>query len=347
MIHCTDQGPLYAARVCRERQSHSESAVDTTPGPVNIKNTTRRQEMPVGGARGLFASGMTIFVFAIMPLLASAAVLPGRNAPQEKPRFASVELEIWPEFDRRDAVLVIVRGELAADSALPASVSLRIPASSTATAVAFSTAPRAELFNLEHERRHADDFTTLQFRTTHRFIQVEFYDRLVTDTSARRFTYIWPGDLAVDRLTVRVQEPAVARDLLMKPDLGIGVTGTDGLLYRAAELGALQAGKRLPIEIRYTKTDPRTSAEILGLKGADSKPPATTGSGAGFPGWLLIVIVSATLLIGVGAASLWWRRRAKATAARPGNAGFCHQCRSRLAADDRFCSKCGAPVRKS
>jgi hypothetical protein len=125
------------------------------------------------------------------------------------------------------------------------------------------------------------------------------------------------------------------------------MTGPDGLLYRTAELGALQAGKRLPIEIRYTKTDPRTSAEILGLKAADSRPPATIGSSAGFPRWLLIVAVSATLLIGVGAASLWWRRHAKASAALRSDAGFCHQCRNQLAADDRFCSKCGAPVRKS
>lgn len=312
-----------------------------------MKDMARRQGMPLGGAARLFASGMTIVAFAIMPLVAFAATPPGRKAAEEKPRFASLALEIWPEFDRPRAALVILKGELAADLALPAVMSLRIPASSDPTAVAFASAPNAELYNLEHERTYAGAFTTLRFKTSHRFIQIEFYDPLVVDTSDRRFTYVWPGDWAVDRLTVRVQEPAVARGLLVKPDHGIGMTGPDGLLYRTAELGALQAGTRLPIEIRYTKTDPRTSAEILGLKAADSRPPATIGSGAGFPGWLLIVVVSTALLIGVGAASLWWRRRAKASAARPGDAGFCHQCSSQLASGDRFCSKCGAPVRKS
>jgi len=312
-----------------------------------MKDMARRQEMPHGGAARLFALAMTIVVLAAMPLLALAAAQPGRNAPQEKPRFASLELEIWPEFDRMRAALVILKGELAADLALPAAVSLRIPASSDPTAVAFATAPKSELFNLEHERVYAGAFTILRFIASARFVQVEFYDPLRTDTPERGFTYVWPGDLGVDRLTVRVQEPAASSNLLVKPDLGAPVTGPDGLLYRTAELGALPAGKRQPVEVRYTKTDPRTSAQILGLKAADSKPPATTGSGAGLPGWLLIVAVSAALLIAAGAASLWWRQRAQASAARPGAAGFCHQCGNRLAAGDRFCSKCGAPVRKS
>ena len=308
----------------------------------------RRQGMPPGGAARFFASGMTIVAIAIMPLVALAATPPERKAAEEKPRFASLALEIWPEFDRRGEVLVILRGELAADLALPATVSLRIPASSGTTAVAFATAPSSELFNLEHERTYAEAFITLRFKTSHRFVHIEFYDRLAPDMPTRRFTYhyVWPGDLAVDRLTVLFQEPAAASDILVKPELGAAVKGPDGLLYRKAELGAFDREKRLPIEIGYTKTDPRTSSEILGLKAADSKPPATIGSGAGFPGWLLIV-VSTALLIGVGAASLWWRRRAKASAARPGDAGFCHQCGSRLASGNRFCSKCGAPVRKS
>lgn len=304
-----------------------------------------RQRMPLGGAASLVALAMTVFVLAATPLLAPAAAQPDRNPPQGKPRFASLEVEIWPEFDRARAALVILKGELAADLALPAVVSLRIPASSDPAAVAFATAPKAELYNLEHERTYADDFTTLRFKTSHRFLQVEFYDLLLTDTSERGFTYVWPGDMAVDRLTVRVQEPAASSNLQVKPDLGAPVAGPDALLYRTAELGAFEAGKRLPIEIRYTKTDPRTSAEILGLKTADSKPPATIGSGVRLPGWLLIVAVSVALLIAAGAASLWWRRRARASAARASGAGFCPQCGNRLAASDRFCSKCGAPVR--
>lgn len=306
----------------------------------------RRRAISSGSTATLFASGVTLAVFAIMPLLAPAAAPPARIAAEEKPRFASLQVEIWPEFDRRGAVLVILKGEIAADAALPATLSLRIPASSDPTAVAFATAPGSELFNLEHERTYAGAFTALRFKTSHRLVHVEFYDRLAPDAPERRFTYVWLGDLAVERFTVRLQEPAAASGILVKPDLGAAVKGPDGLLYRGAELGAFDTGKRLPIEIGYTKTDPRTSSEILGLKAAGSPPAPTTGSNIAWPAWLLIVAVAAALLIGAGAVLVWSRLRGKASAASPRGAGFCPQCGNQLAADDRFCSKCGAPVHK-
>ena len=167
----------------------------------------RRQGTSVGGTATLFAPRVMVAIFAIMPLLAPAAAPPTRSAAEAKPRFASLQVEIWPEFDRRGEVLVILRGELAADLALPATVSLRIPASSGTTAVAFATAPNSQLFNLEHERTYSEAFITLRFKISQRFVHVEFYDRLAPDMPTRRFThrYVWPGDLAVDRLSVLFQ----------------------------------------------------------------------------------------------------------------------------------------------
>ena len=242
---------------------------------------------------------------------------------------------------------MILKGELAADLALPAAVSLRIPASSRGpSAVAFAAAPKAELFNLEHEYDlTGDNFITLRFKAPQRFVHIEFYDSLVTDTPDRSYTYVWPGDLAVERLSVRLQEPAAASNLSVQPDLGTGVAGPDGPRYRAAELGAHAAGKQLPIEIRYTKSDSRTSAEILGVKAPDATPPASTRSTEEVPAWLLVLLVTAALIIGAGAASVWWRSRGTASAAQPGGAGFCPQCGNRLASGDRFCSRCGTPVR--
>jgi len=289
-----------------------------------------------------------LVVFALMPLLAPAAAPPTRNAAEERPRFSSLQVEIWPEFDRRGEVLVILKGELAADLALPATVSLRIPASSGTTAVAFATAPSSQLFNLEHERTYSEAFITLRFKISQRFVHVEFYDRLARDMPTSRFTYhyVWPGDLAVDNLTVLFQEPAAASDILVKPELDAAVKGPDGLLYRNAELGTFAAGKRLPIEIGYTKTDTRTSSEILGLSTAGSTPAPASASSAALPGWLLTLVISAVMLIGAGAVLLWWRLRRKASGAPPRGKGFCPRCGSRLDSDDLFCSKCGAPVRE-
>lgn len=310
-----------------------------------MKGSTRRQGTQAGGAQAVFVSRILIVVLAIILLPALAAGPPSRSAPKGNPRLASLQIEIWPEFDR-PAALVILRGELAADVALPAAVSLRIAASSGGpTAVASSTGPSAGLFNVKYGRKNADDFITLSFEVPQRLFHVEFYEPLVTGTLERSYTYVWPGDLAMDRLSVILQEPAGALNLSVQPDLDGTATGQNGLRYRSAELGALEAGKQLPIKIRYTKTDSKTSAEILQPEAPNLSLVPTTGSSGRLPGWwALVLAVAAVLVIGAGAAFLWWRRRGKVSGAQPRDAGFCSKCGAQPASGDRFCSKCGAPL---
>jgi hypothetical protein len=304
-----------------------------------------RRCWPVSGATAAFVLVIAMLLFGIMPRPALAADPASRSATQENARFASLVIEIWPEFDRR-ATLVILKGELPADLALPAAVSLRIPASSGGpSAVAFGTAARGELFNLAYDRADADDFITLRFKAAQRFVHIEFYDLLATGAPDRRYTYVWPGDLAVDQLSVRVQEPAAASNVSVQPDLGTGFAGPDGLVYRTAALGALDAGRQLSIDLRYTRTESRTSAEILNLNAPESASQATTDSVQVFPRWLLLVVVIIVALVALtGVAALWWHRRRKALSAGPGSA-FCPQCGNRLISGSRFCSTCGTPVR--
>jgi len=232
-----------------------------------------------------------------------------------------------------------------ADVALPAAVSLRLAASSGGpTAVAFSTGPSANLLNLKYDRKDAGDFITLRFVVPERYFHVEFYEPLATVTPDRSYTYVWPGDLAADRVSVIVQEPATASSFSVQPNLGAATAGQNGLFYRSAELGALDAGKQLPIRVSYTKTNPRTSEEILKPTALDSSPAPTTGSGKGAFGWILVLGVAPVLLIGAGAAFLWWRRRWKASGAQARGAAFCSKCGAQSASGDRFCSKCGAPL---
>ncbi len=314
-----------------------------------MRDTTRRQPMPAAGAAAVFFSGISMALFAILLVPALAAAQSGRGAPQKNPRLASLQIEIWPEYDR-PAALVLLKGELAADAALPADVSLRIPASSGGpAAVAYATAASGNLLNLKYERKEAKDFVTVRFRIPERFFHVEFYDPLATNTPDRSYTYVWPGDLAVGRLSVIVQEPAGASGVSVQPSLDANAAGQDGLRYRSAELGALEAGKPLPIRIRYTKTDSRSSSELLKPvvkpNAANSIPQLRpAASEQEMPGWLIILAGAAAALAGAGAAWMWWRRRATASGAQPGGAGFCSKCGNRMAANDRFCSKCGAPV---
>jgi LPXTG cell wall anchor motif len=276
------------------------------------------------------------------PILAAVLIPAVAAAPLE-----SLQIEIWPEYDR-PAALVILKGELAGDVGLPAAVSLRIPASSGGpTAVAYATATKGQLFNLPHDRSDAADFITLRFTVPLRLFHVEFYDRFATGASGRSYRYIWPGDVPVRSLNVVVQEPAGASDISVQPELNDRSTGSDGMQYRSAQLGAVKQGAPLSIEIRYTKTDARTSADLLALNAPAPDPQATPATGQRNSSRLFLALGAAALLVaGSGLVYYYfrWRRRARPRVGSTGGRGFCAKCGNAAAAGDRFCSKCGAAL---
>lgn len=279
--------------------------------------------------------------------LAVAAAPATGPAASASPRLASLDIDIWPEYDRR-AALVILKAELAPDVPLPAALSLRLPASSGGpAAVAFAEETGTGLFNLQHERSQEAGFITLRFQAPQRRIHVEFYDPIASENFRHSYRYVWPGGLAAERVSVRVQEPAGASAIEVRPDLGAGTDGPDGLVYRAHTVGRLEAEAQLPIEVSYTKRDSRTSTEIMGLKAQPAEAPqAVRELGADMPPWvwgLISVTLVSVVAIGV---TLWWHRRtASPPAAKAQGKRFCTRCGAGMAADDRYCAKCGAPGR--
>lgn len=306
-------------------------------------NYTARRRAGSAGAR--LASAFATLVLAIVLLPAFAAAPAG--AAKGPPRLESLQIDIWPEYDR-PAALVILRAQLATDVALPAAVSLRIPASSAGpAAVAYAKADKGALLNLKYERTDAKDFITLRFSAPERSFHVEFYDPIPTGASGRKYRFVWPGDLAADRVDVLVQEPAVSSDFSVEPNLSDSASGPDGLRYRSAQLGALKPGKALPIEIRYTKTDARTSVEILkpgGAATAAAPEPTPAPQGAVASQLVLALGVALPLLLAALIGYLWWRRHPRRSAERSGGAGFCAKCGNRVAVGDRFCSRCGVDL---
>ena len=291
-------------------------------------------------------------------LLAVAALPAGAAGPKRpaaalgNPHLASMQVEIWPEYDR-PAALVIMRAALAADATLPADVSLRIPASSGGpSAMAYSESAGGELLNLEYARSDANGYTTLRFKVPQRYFHVEFYDPLPAGPAQRNFTYTWPGDFGTNRLAVVVQEPAAASGFSVTPSISTANTGQDGLRYHAIDLGARTAGKSLPITVTYSKSDARTSAEILASRSGAAT--ATTGTGVSAPQTntdenasrnVLIIVLVASLLVAGITAFMWWRGRGQAPAPRARAKAACPKCGAAHAADDRYCAKCGTSLK--
>jgi hypothetical protein len=322
--------------------------------PSDIKGELMQSSIGNGGAQAGLAARLRILALALLLLPAFAFAQGG--APKANPRLASLAIEVWPEYDR-PAALVILKGALAESVKLPATVTLRLPAASGgAAAVAYSDTADGNLLNLKHEFAKAGEYVALKFDAPTRYFHIEFYEPIATTAPARSFRYVWPGDFAVERATAIVQEPATAIDIVVEPNLDRPSTGQDGLRYRAADLGALEAGKPLPIAVRYTKADARPSAEILNpgrtaaaaLVPAQTPPavavvPAAAAGAGGLPDWAFPL--AGFVLLGVlgGALILWqWRRSARATAAPAGRA--CTKCGAPLVAGQRFCGSCGAKV---
>ena len=298
---------------------------------------------------------------AIVAFAAALAFQPVLGADLElfntlpgKPRLANLEIEIWPEYDR-PAVLVFLKGKLA--SRANQAISLRLPASSGGpSAVAQSSTEGGNLLDLAYERINAKDFITLRIRPQDRFFHVEFYDKLDTVKEKRSYRYVWPGDFAVDRLSVHVQQPSTSTAFAITPEFSDSGPGNDTLIYWTKDMGAVPEGKALPITIGYAKSDARTSKELLGTTAsAAADAPTASALLSGLPAsdsgdsapvdprvHLVLAVIFALLAVVVAGFFIWRRRRLAVTADT--DAGFCTQCRNPLRAGDRFCSKCGAAV---
>lgn len=254
-----------------------------------------------------------------------------RAAAADAPRLQTLQIEIWPEYDRPQT-LVILKGELAPDAKLPAAVALRIPVSAGApSAVAYADAS-GNLLNLNYERQEAKLLATLRFTTPQRSFHVEFYEPLAASQAEREVRYEWPGDLAVERLSMLVKEPAGASGLSVSPELRITGTSPDGLKYRAGDFGPLKAGERQTLAARYTRADARPTAEIL-------RAAAPRGDERRL--WMIAIAVAA--IVPVASVAVLWRRRRREAPAVTGIA--CPKCGRPAAPGDRFCAGCGKALK--
>jgi len=299
-----------------------------------------------------------LLVLALVFAPAFAAAQGPRDVFKANPRLASLQIEIWPEFDRKATALVILKGEIAANAKLPAAVNLRIPARSGGpTAVASSPTLGGSLGNMPYERKDAGEFITLTFNAPERVFHVEFYDPLSIATPNRNYTYAWTGDAATDQLRLVVQEPAGASDVSVQPALSGTATGQNGLRYRSGELGPSAAGKRQEVNLRYVKSDPRTSNEILKPQSSASStsitaPTPAAESSAGptkleLAAWLVGIVAALGIGLGVWAGVMWWYGRKSPPEPEPRRGKFCRKCGAQTAPGDRFCSQCGAKQGKA
>ncbi len=298
-------------------------------------------------------------ILLVLLLLLGTLALPAYA--QEAVRFSALEIDLWPEYDRPD-MLVIYRITLPADLTLPVDLQVRIPASAGEPNAVAVRQPSGGLFTIPYTRQVNGPWAVLSFTATFPEVQIEYYAPIQKQGEERTYTFTWPGDYAVDALTIQVQQPVDTTDMQITPSLGNGVPQSDGLTYYMAEVGALAAGEPFNLQIAYTKTSDTLSASNQQLQPSGPVAPPPTLWDQVQQNLPYILAGLGLLLLVIGGVWYWQsgrseapsrpRRRRKARRPKPpaeqdtaAEGRYCPQCGKRAQPGDRFCRTCGTPLK--
>lgn len=299
-----------------------------------------------------------------MILLLALLLVPTAVEAQGAANFERVTVKLWPEHDRPE-MLVICDFVFAPNASLPPEVTLRIPAAAAEPyVVAIGPEPRTVSDqNVDYRIRPAGDWVevTIRLRQDSRAIRLEYYDpSLLKEDHTRRYSYVWPGDYAVQSLQVSFQLPVGATNLLLTPPLSNTRTGPDGLRYYEANFGPLTAGEPFSLNITYQKSGDDLNVSALPIRAAGPLEQRSSSNLAwnNLLPWVLGILGFLLVLGGLtGFFQRQGRRRPKPAsrgrrtrARKPESAAaevYCHQCGKRAQSGDRFCRACGARLRRS
>jgi hypothetical protein len=301
-------------------------------------------------------------------LVLCGAGLTGLVQAQESPSLASLDISLWPEYDRPE-VLVIYRGQLDADVALPTSLEIAVPARvGQPTAVAYVD-EAGERLNQQYTTRLEGDSLIIIFELVTQRFQLEYYDALpLGEAGERTYTYAYTAEYPTTALNIEFQVPPTAQGFQLSPPADAVVEGGGGLSYHLVQAGTLSAGDTREWTFSYVKDNSELTAAGLEPEATSMPDAAATGEGSG-DSTIWIFLVSFVALIGVGVTGYWLGHRTQAASRRvhpaskprkrrgsgrgertqPSSSGgvarFCHQCGAELRSDSAFCHQCGASVR--
>ena len=308
-------------------------------------------------------------VRVILFLLVSLALLTAPVLAQQPPTMTSLAISLWPEYDK-PALLVIYRGQFAADSSLPLAVEFRIPAEAGQPQAVAYLDQQGQPLTLEYTTRTEGDWLVVSFELPTQGFQLEYYAPLPGSPAPgqRSFTYTYSADYPVTALNLEVQEPLSSQGFKLEPPADSVIQGADGLNYHMSTVGPLKQGDTATWSVSYEKTDSGLSvgASVSEPTEAPAAVSSTaSGENKGVSG-ILIAAVSLIILVAVGVGAYWLGKRAQpvSTPAAPSkrrrggqkgrpaqsttqDSSFCYKCGARLRSDADFCHQCGAAVRKS
>lgn len=292
----------------------------------------------------------------IFTILMTSFLIPYGVFAQDVMRIDQMEIDIWPEYDRPD-VLVIYRISLSPDASLPASITLSIPASAgQPNAVAYENV-NGGLSTMQYETQLNGDWLEITFTALFPKLQIEYYDPAMERSGdLREFDYFWNADYAINNLVISVQEPVNASDFEIQQPVDNTFQLPNGSIFHETNIGEVSAGTPVSINLSYIKPDD-TLAGLQPVQPVEPIPEQTSGFDfQSILPWILGAI-GLVLVLGGG---FWYvqsinrtsrskspRRRhsSRQSGGQQGKSVYCHQCGKRSVEGDSFCRSCGTKLR--
>ena len=294
--------------------------------------------------------------FLLIMMLGILFLFPSSAFAQSDLKFASVSVQLWPEYDQ-PSMLVITDFALPATTTLPASLTFRIPKDANLIAVA-TYATDGTLTNAVFDGPKADgewqSFTVSVDSMAGRF---EYYQSLTFNGKQRIFSYLWDGTYAVDQFGIRVLEPFDTTSLKTTPALS-SISQENNLKYYEGDPVALASGEQYTLNLDYEKS---TDTLIVNTQGVEPSAPVdeNTPGRVSLSNSLPYIIGGLGVIMIVGGVVYYWqsgrrssgggkpRRRSHSHSEEQdgGEEAYCPQCGARAKGGDRFCRTCGARLK--
>ncbi|NDJ33958.1 MAG: zinc ribbon domain-containing protein [Chloroflexi bacterium] len=302
----------------------------------------------------------------ILTILIALAALASANSAQAQETITlnRMVIEIWPEYDRREA-LVIYSGQVIGGVTLPLTLSITLPQTAELNAVAYPAA--AGLLQADY----TVEGNTVQMTTQTGLFHIEFYDPAFAYAEQQRsYALTYTADYPTNELIWSIQQPPEASTFQADPAPAVTTVNNAGLTVAEGSTQGLQPGDPFALSFAYTRPSDDLVVDTLAVQsGAESAaepqiapPTTTTGSGGLSTPTVIALVVGVGLLAAAGiyvvtqggpraaleSIGMGGRRRhtPQPTASRQdaSRSVFCTQCGERISSDDRFCRHCGAAV---
>ena len=256
---------------------------------------------------------------------------PGETRAQSEIGFVGVEIDLWPEFDRPE-MLVIYRMLLSEETRLPVELTLHIPVAA-GEPNALAVGPAGNLvINVGYAREIDAQGAAIRFVAEDRFVQLEYYDpSLNVDNLRRKYNFSAIRDYPVAATLVQIKLPADVRDVAISPSFGDGLVGDDSYIYYRYQADGREAGETFQLSLEYER-------------GVDPKKRFAWGLGS-----------VGILLVGLGVyryARINQRSKRTLRVTRRKTVGggraagvYCHDCGAAARHRDKFCRNCGTKLR--